>query len=253
MRDASYRIAMTSSSDTAARPDAAEYPSGPRSGPGRFRQLAALAGRSFLPLGFLARLPLAMMTVGALTLVTADSGSYALGGMAAGAVGLGAAAGAPAQGHLADRLGQRGILLAVAAAHTLAIAGLLAAVGLSDSAAAVVLAAALAVGLTCPQVGSLARVRWMALAGRHSGLRDTALSYEGTVDELTYVLGPALVGLLAALVAPWLPFVLAAVLTGAMVPAFAVHPTHRAVRAVRHRPQPAGQHTTAPAAMPPSA
>jgi hypothetical protein len=103
-----------------------------------------------------------------------------------------------------------------------------------------VLAAALAVGLTCPQVGSLARVRWMALAGRHPGLRDTALSYEGTVDELTFVLGPALVGLLAALVEPWLPFALAAVLTIAMVPAFAVHPTHRAVSAVRHRTQPAG-------------
>src|SRR3954469_12903166 len=146
MRDASHRIAMTSSSETTARTDAGQP------APGRFRQLPALAGRSFLPLGLLARLPLAMITVGALTLVTADSGSYALGGMAAGAVGLGAAAGAPAQGHLADRLGQRGVLLAAATAHTLAIAGLLAAVGLLPGAAtAVVLAAALAVGLTCPQ------------------------------------------------------------------------------------------------------
>ncbi|MCG2624035.1 MFS transporter [Arthrobacter sp. I2-34] len=200
---------------------------------GRFRQLPALAGRSFLPIGFLARLPLAMLTVGAMTLATTASGSYALGGMAAGAVGIGAAAGAPAQGHLADRRGQRSVLLAAAVAHTAAIAGLLAAVALvpdlSGPWVAVVLATALLMGLTSPQVASLARVRWMALTRHRPAVRGTALSYESTVDELTFVLGPALVGLLAAFVAAWLPFVLAAVLTIVLVPAFAVHPTHRAV------------------------
>lgn len=58
---------------------------------------------------------------------------------------------------------------------------------------------------------------------------DTAMSYESTADELTFVLGPALVGILASMVAPWLPLALAAVLTLTLVPAFAVHPTHRAV------------------------
>jgi MFS family permease len=209
---------------------------------GRFRQLPALAGNSFLPVGFLARLPLAMITVGALTLVTTASGSYAMGGMAAGAVGIGAAAGAPVQGHWADRTGQRSILLAAAAAHTLAIAGLLAAVGLmpefAGAPAAAVLAAALLVGLTCPQVGSLSRVRWMALTHRRPEVRDTALSYESTADEMTFVLGPALVGLLA-LAAPWIPFALAAAMTIAVVPMFAVHPTHRAVRPAKCQQSPA--------------
>jgi hypothetical protein len=97
-----------------------------------------------------------------------------------------------------------------------------------------VIAAALAAGLSCPQVGPLARVRWMALtaesrrAGDSSDL-DVALSYESTADELTFVLGPALVGVLASLVAPWLPLALAAALTLTLVPAFAVHRTHAAV------------------------
>jgi hypothetical protein len=64
--------------------------------------------------------------------------------------------------------------------------------------------------------------------GRSSDL-DTALSYESTADELTFVLGPALVGVLASVVAPWLPLALAAVLTITLVPAFAVHRTHLSV------------------------
>ncbi|CAH0210163.1 MFS transporter [Arthrobacter sp. LAR12-1-1.1] len=224
---------------------------------GRFARLPLLAGRSFIPLGLFARLPLAMLTVGALTLVTAVTGSYAVGGAAAGAVGIGSALGAPVLGVLADRLGQRRVLLVSAIANTVAIIALILAAYLSpgaqDLAAAVpVLAAAFVAGASCPQVGPLARVRWMALTSRTPGRGaaansadlDTALSYESTADELTFVLGPALVGILASLLAPWLPLALAAALTVVLVPAFAVHPTHHAViRTARRRP--AG---TAPAA-----
>ena len=197
---------------------------------GRYARLARLAGTSFLTIGFLARLPLAMLTVGALTLVTVTTGSYAAGGFAAGAVGIGSAAGAPLFGYLADRAGQRPVLLIAAGAHTCAIILLLTCVYLGSGAGtAAVLAASFLVGATCPQVGSLARVRWMAMTRSDKPALDTALSYESTADELTFVLGPALVGLLAALIAPWLPFVLAAALTLTMVTAFAVHPTYRTV------------------------
>ncbi|MFF2029637.1 MFS transporter [Arthrobacter sp. NPDC058192] len=211
---------------------------------GRLARLPLLAGRGFIPLGLVARLPLAMLTVGALTLVTAVSGSYAVGGAAAGAVGIGSALGAPVLGVVADRLGQRGVLLVSATANAVAIVALILAAhlipGVQDVAAAVpVLAAAFVAGASCPQVGPLARVRWMALTSRTSGAGrgagadsadlDTALSYESTADELTFVLGPALVGAIASLLAPWLPLALAAALTIIFVPAFAVHPTHRAV------------------------
>jgi len=224
-------------------------PARPSRLPGRFARLPELAGPGFLPLGLFARLPLAMLTVGTLTLVTAVSHSYAIGGMAAGAVGIGSALGAPVLGSLADRAGQRIVLLVAAIVNTLAVAGLLAAAYLTPGYGSVgdaigVLIAAFLAGASCPQVGPMARVRWMALTTRNlspaagSGGRsvaanradlDTALSYEGTADEITFVLGPALVGVLASIVAPWLPLALAAVMTITLVPAFAVHPSQQAV------------------------
>ena len=203
---------------------------------GRFARLPVLAGPSFIPLGLLARLPLAMLTVGALTLVTSATGSYAVGGTAAGAVGIGSALGAPVLGSLADRRGQRPVLLSAAVLNAAAVVTLIAAASVmaaADGFPAAVLAAAFAAGASCPQVGPLARVRWMALTSRggpgDAQDLDTALSYESTADEITFVLGPALVGILASLVAPWLPLALAAALTVTLVPAFAVHRTHAAV------------------------
>ena len=206
---------------------------------GRFARLPALAGRGFLPVGLFARLPLAMLTLGTLTLATSVTGSYAVGGAAAGAVGIGSAIGAPFLGWLADRLGQRPVLLISAILNVVAVLAVIATAylisGVHDVGAAWgVIAAALAAGLSCPQVGPLARVRWMALTAerRQTGDStdlDVALSYESTADELTFVLGPALVGVLASLVAPWLPLALAAALTLTFVPAFAVHRTHTGV------------------------
>lgn len=231
-------------------------PARPSRLPGRFARLPELAGPGFLPLGLFARLPLAMLTVGTLTLVTAVSHSYAIGGMAAGAVGIGSALGAPVLGTLADRAGQRIVLLVAAVINTIAVAGLLAAAYLTPAYGSVadavgVLIAAFLAGASCPQVGPMARVRWMALTTRNlsqssaNGGRsvaanradlDTALSYEGTADEITFVLGPALVGVLASMVAPWLPLALAAVMTITLVPAFAIHPSQLAVVPAPRKP-----------------
>lgn len=184
-----------------------------------------------------------MLTIGVLTMVTQVSNSYAIGGFAAGAIGLGAAVGAPFVGYLADRLGQKRVLLVAAIVNALLVGAvvllayaLLPSDGarLADGATLVVLFAALLAGSTSPQVGPLSRVRWMALskklpAKERGPAVDTALSLEGTADEVTFVLGPALVGLLASLLAPWLPLVLAAVMTAVLVSLFALHPTVEAV------------------------
>lgn len=246
---------MNTSTLSPAPETAAPTPSPVRPGGGRFARLPHLAGRSFLPIGLFARLPLAMLTIGALTLIAAVTGSFAIGGAAAGAVGIGSAIGSPVLGYLADRLGQRNVLLVAAAANTVAVVALILAAYLipagPDLAAALpVLVAAFIAGASSPQVGPLARVRWMALTSRggrdaNTADLDTALSYESTADELTFVLGPALVGILASLVTPWLPLALAAALTLTLVPAFAVHPTHTAVT-------PAPRRTTAGSAPAPA-
>lgn len=213
---------------------------------GRFARILALSGRGFVPLGLFARLPLAMLNVGVLTLVTAVSHSYAVGGFAAGAAGIGSAMGAPLLGFIADRIGQKPVLIVAAVANTIFL-GLVIALsyGIAGSEAGFdgvnigwILLASWLAGASSPQVGPLARVRWMALVrkvpeSRREGALDTALSYESTADELTFVLGPALVGILAALITPWLPIVLAAGLTLSLVTAFALHRTVHAVAAQR--------------------
>jgi MFS family permease len=153
-------------------------------------------------------------------------------------VGVGAAIGAPLLGYLADRLGQKPVLIVAAVANALIVGAavvLVYATGQFTPAATwAVLGTTLLAGVTSPQVGPLSRVRWMALSRKlpreqRGAVVDTALSLEGTADEVTFVLGPALVGLLASLVAPWLPLVLAAGMTLVLVTLFAVHPTQAAV------------------------
>ena len=212
---------------------------------GRYSVLPQLAGNGYIPLGLFARVPLAMLTIGVLTMVTFVSNSYAIGGFAAGSIGLGAAVGAPVVGYLADRLGQKRVLLVAAVVNALLVGTvvflaytLLPENGarVTDGATVVVLITALLAGGSSPQVGPLSRVRWMALskklpAKEQGPMVDTALSLEGTADEVTFVLGPALVGLLASLVAPWLPLVLAAAMTAILVTLFALHPTAELVNA----------------------
>jgi hypothetical protein len=141
------------------------------------------------------------------------------------------------------------VLLVAAALNAAAVVALILAAAVMEtthSFPAALLAAAFLSGASCPQVGPLARVRWMALTSRGTAPDngrdlDTALSYESTADEVTFVLGPALVGILASLVAPWLPLALAAAMTITLVPAFAAHPTHRAVSASRCAARTAGR------------
>ena len=225
----------STSTDTANAPGAGAAPA---KQVGRYGMLPRLAGNSYIPLGLFARVPLAMLTIGVLTLVTAVSTSYAIGGFAAGSVGVGAAIGSPLLGYLADRLGQKPVLIVAAVANALIVGAAVVLVYATEqftpAATWAVLGTTFLAGLTSPQVGPLSRVRWMALSRKlpreqRGAVVDTALSLEGTADEVTFVLGPALVGLLASLVAPWLPLVLAAGMTLVLVTLFAIHPTQAAV------------------------
>lgn len=207
--------------------------SAPKTSSSPYAALPPLSGWAFFPLGFFARLPLAMLTIGSMTLISDSTGSFAAGGMSAAMVGLGSAVGGPSIGYLADRFGQRRVLIPVALLQAIFVTALLWFGGAGPLASLpVITMLSILAGATGPQVGPLARVRWMALtAKRQSGGKElgAALSYESMVDELGFVLGPALVGLFAALLAPWLPLAIAALLTLILVPLFAVHRTERAV------------------------
>ncbi|MGW0362494.1 MFS transporter [Streptomyces sp. NPDC002990] len=84
---------------------------------------------------------------------------------------------------------------------------------------------AVAAGLTVPQIGPLARARWSRLAGEDKRLLGSALSFETTLDEVGFMVGPALAGILAVTVHPASALVLAAGLILVCGTLFALHPT----------------------------
>ncbi|MET7567419.1 MFS transporter [Streptomyces sp. NPDC005492] len=175
-----------------------------------YRSLLRVPGAGFFPLGFLARLPYATSALATLVLVQAASGSYAFAGLAAAAQGCANALGGPLSGALADRHGHRLVGTVTALANAVALSGLVAA---SHTGRASMLIAAALSGLTQPPVGALVRVHWSRLL-RTSGRTDlisTAFSYEATVDEISFVAGPAIVGLLTSL-SPTAPTVAAVAL-----------------------------------------
>lgn len=198
-----------------------------------YRRLFELAGTTYVVVAFLARLPLAMSQLGTLLLVSSATGSYGLGGLAAGALAVANAVGAPFAGALADRVGQRHVVLVQSLAGAAALSALVLLVHADASNTAVVATAAIA-GLTMPQVGPLARVRWRPITARTGAqqrrLVDVAFSYEGAADEASFALGPALVGIGVVAVSPGGALLLAAALLAAFGTAFALHPTARRTR-----------------------
>ncbi|MBM3715359.1 MAG: MFS transporter, partial [Actinobacteria bacterium] len=204
--------------------------------PVKHRSLIHHTGAGYFPIAFVARLPFAMMTVGVLALVVAIRGSVALGGLISAAVGLGVVLAGPVLGDLADRYGQRRVLVPVGLANgvLLAVFPLVVAASAPDG---LLLATAVAIGVTGPQTAAMSRSRVMALIAlrvapeRRERTFSRAMSYESAADETAFVIGPFVVGVLAAVIAPWAPIVAAALLSLLFVTAFALHPTGRAVPA----------------------
>ncbi|MCS3842336.1 MFS transporter [Microbacterium sp. AK031] len=104
-----------------------------------------------------------------------------------------------------------------------------------DAADLFVLVAAFGIGATAPQVAPMSRSRLVTIISErmpeHVRARtlSATMAYESAADETVFVFGPFIVGVLASLIAPWAPLVIAAALTVVFVGAFALHPSGRHV------------------------
>lgn len=193
-----------------------------------YRRLLAIAGPAYVVVALLGRLPVAMSQLGTLLLVANATGSYGAGGLAAGTLAVSNAIGAAVAGALADRIGQRPIVLAQSLAGATALTALVLLVDNDAGMSSVLVVAALA-GMSIPQVGPLARGRWRPLT-RNEGhaqprLVDAAFSYEGSADEASFVMGPALIGAIAVLLNPGAGLLTAAGLLVVFGTWFALHPS----------------------------
>ncbi|MCI0384525.1 MFS transporter [Streptomyces sp. CNQ085] len=167
---------------------------------------------TFLLPGFLARQPFAMLTLGIVLLVEDTTGSFGTAGTVSAVTGVSMALFAPRSGRLADRFGQRAVLVPGVLLHATAV-GALTALALSRAPLWALLLAAVPAGASVPQVGPMVRARWAHLLrgapgspggsgppGVRNGpdgpggarLLSTAAAFESVTDELTFVIGPVL-------------------------------------------------------------
>ncbi|WP_369252679.1 MFS transporter [Streptomyces sp. R41] len=212
---------------------------------GTYRRVVALTGAALPVVSFLGRLPTATIQFGSVLLVARTSGSLGTAGLVGGALAVGQVACGPLVGRLADRRGQRTVVLVCSLANALAIAALVTGALTHLTPGPLALLGALA-GASVPLIGPLARVRVVALA-RGNGADDrtvaAALSFESTLDEISFVLGPALVGVAAVLAHPAYALGAAGLLVAVCGTGFALHPTatavHPTVTAMRRARNPA--------------
>ncbi|GGR62185.1 MULTISPECIES: MFS transporter [Streptomyces] len=168
--------------------------------PGYGQLLRTRGAWTFLLPGFAARQPFAMLTLSIVLLVQHTTGSYGAAGAVAAVTGVAMALFAPYSGRLADRHGQRAVLVPGVLVHT--VSGLsLTALALAHAPLWALFVAAVPTGASVPQVGPMVRARWgVKLQG--SPLMTTAAAFESVTDELTFVFGPLLATALCTAVAP---------------------------------------------------
>ncbi|HLM03937.1 MAG TPA: MFS transporter [Blastococcus sp.] len=173
-------------------------------------RLFAVPGSSaFSFAGWLARLPMPILGLGAVLLVEGETGSYGLAGAVAGTLALMASLVSPQWARAMDRRGQGVVLQLAFTAYLVFGVAFVAAVVLGASQWSWFVLAGLTGG-SGPNVGSVVRARWADALDADG--RQTAFAFESVVDEVVFVVGPPLVTLLATLINPPVGF-----LTGVVI------------------------------------
>ncbi len=192
----------------------------------------------------LARLPLAMLSIGLLVHAQYLTGSFAAAGVVTGVYAIALGVGGPLLGRLVDRRGQTVVLLtsaAVAAALLVAIA--LQPVGAS---LAVLLALAAGIGLVEPPVGACLRTQLPALIADPGAVR-AVYALEASVVELTFIFGPPLALCIGALWSTGAALAVGGIVLLIATAAFAAQPASRSWRPAPADRRPRGGSLRTPA------
>jgi MFS family permease len=156
---------------------------------------------AFSAAGFVGRMSMSMYGLGTVLLIALLTGRYGQAGTVAAVGSVGYAVLGPVIATRADRLGQRRVLVAQTSVFALSSAVFIACAELRAP-FWTLLATGIAAGGSMPSIGSMVRTRWSSLLGRDSRRLHTAFALESVNDEFIFVIGPALVTVLATQVAP---------------------------------------------------
>jgi MFS family permease len=180
----------------------------------------------------LARFPIGINALAVILYLRERTGSFAVAGVVAGSLAAGSGIGAPVQGRLVDRFGQRAVLPPLAAVHAAALGCLVATTELEAPTPVLVLFGLLA-GFAIPPTSSVLRSMWPTLLRERPDLIQSAYALDSVLIELIFILGPLLTGLLTALLAPQVALIVSAssVIAGTLL--FTALPPSRAWRPER--------------------
>lgn len=154
----------------------------------------------FSAAAFLGRAQMSMIGLGAVLLLQAERGSYAIAGMVSAIYALSMAVISPQASRLIDIFGQRRILRIQLALHVPMMAALIV-LAMSTVPNWVLYVLAFFTGGVQPNLGALVRARWSAkLTG--SGRLRTAFAWESMLDEVIFIAGPPLATFLVIAVFP---------------------------------------------------
>ncbi|MGO4665822.1 MFS transporter [Bosea sp. 2RAB26] len=151
-----------------------------------FRAPGAIA---FSATGFIARMPVSMVTLGVVTMLSQARGEYWLAGAVAATFALSNALIAPQLSRLVDRYGQRRLLIPATLAAIAALSGLMLSTRYEAPVWALFVFAMLSG--TMPSISAMVRARWTELYRDTPKLR-TAFAFESVVDEVIYMTGPVI-------------------------------------------------------------
>jgi MFS family permease len=164
---------------------------------------------AFSMAGWLARLPMPILGLGAVLLVEGETGSYGLAGAVAGTLALVGSLASPQWARAMDRRGQGVVLRIAFTGYLLFGVAFVAAVVLGAPQWTWFLLSGLT-GACGPNIGAIVRARWADALDAER--RQTAFAFESVVDEVVFVVGPPLVTFIATLINPPVGF-----LTGVMI------------------------------------
>ncbi|WP_327697751.1 MFS transporter [Streptomyces sp. NBC_00459] len=188
----------------------------------------------------LGRLSYGVVPLSVMLAVTRASGSYAVAGTVMALFGATVVLLAPARAALIDRYGPRRALVPLLLAHLTAL-GLLTVAVWRPGAPVFVLGSLTAFAGACvPPLGPTMRAVWSGIAEDRQ-LLQRAYSLDGVAEELLFVSGPLLVGVLAGFTVPAVGIVVGAALMAAGTAGFVTSPAVRGMRpAARKAPRGTG-------------
>ena len=151
---------------------------------------------AFSATGFVGRMSMSMYGLGTVLLIASLTGKYGAAGTVAAAGGIGYAAFSPWVAQLADRFGQHRVLLTQVTIFALAATTFIMCAELRAP-LPVLLATGAFAGACMPSTSSMVRSRWSGIFDSDPRKLHAAFALESVNDELIFVIGPALVTVLA--------------------------------------------------------